>query len=78
MAKIPIDRGGDQRQEVAGDGGDDPETMSRQSWTGMGEEFGEISKIWHVGIYPDPVGLTEWNNSVAPRCIIASGYCNSI
>ena len=29
-------------------------------------------------IYLDPVGVTEWNGSVAPRCRTASGYCNSV
>ena len=29
-------------------------------------------------IYLDTVGVTVWNNSVAPRCRIASGCCNSV
>ena len=29
-------------------------------------------------IYPGIVGVIEWNNSVAPRCRITSGYCNSV
>jgi hypothetical protein len=74
-----VDGGGDQRQEVAGDGEDDLETSSRQSWTGAGEGFRRnFQKSTRGYIYPDPVGVTELSNSVAPRCRIASGYCNSV
>ena len=77
--KISVDGDGDQRQGVAGDGGDDPETSSRQSWIGAGEGFRRnFQNSTCVFIYPDPVGVTEWNGSAAPRCRIASGYCNSV
>ena len=29
-------------------------------------------------LYPGLVRVTEWNDSVAPRCRITSGYCNSV
>ena len=68
--KIPVDSGGNQRREVAGD-----EETSR---THAGERFRRnFQNLARGYIYPDLVGVTEWNNLVAPRCRIASSYYNS-
>ena len=77
--EISVDGDGDQRQEGAGDDGDDPETKGAAELGGVDEEFGVISKISTRGyIYPVIVGVTEWNDSVAPRCKTAGSCCNSV
>ena len=74
-----VDGDGNQRREVAGG----EETIRRpeeaKQDTHAGERFRRnFENLTRVYIYPGPVGVTEWNNSVAPRCRIASGYCNSV
>ena len=70
-----IDDDRNHRQEVLGG----EETIRRPEEAEQDTKgFGGISKIQPVGIYPDPVGVTEWNKLVAPRCRIASDYCNSV
>ena len=42
---IPIDGGGDQRQEAAGDEEDDPETLEAERAKHGSRRFGNFSKI---------------------------------
>ena len=74
-----VDDDGDQWREVAGD-----ERMIRRPEAAeqaiararrFRRNFQNSARHY---IYPDPVGVTEWNNSVAPRCKTASSYCNSV
>ena len=63
---IPVDGGGDQRQEAAGDEEDDPETQEAERAMRGRRGFGEISKILPVGIYSPtlsvrPSGTTRWH-----------------
>ena len=69
---IPIDGGGDQRQEAAGNEEDDPETQEAERAMRGRRGFGEISKILPVSIYSRPcrcdrveqLGGTEMHNCV--------------
>ena len=46
---IPVDGGGDQRQEAAGDEENDPETLEAE-WAKRGQqEFGGISNFFALG-----------------------------
>ena len=47
----PVDGGGDQRLEVAGDEEDDPETRGGKASSAWMKKFGIISKFWPGGIY---------------------------
>ena len=47
----PVDGGGDQRREVAGDEEDDPETRGGRVGSVRAKRFGKISKFWLGGIY---------------------------
>ena len=48
---IPVDGGGDQRREAAGDEEDDPKTLEAE-WDERGRKFSKkISKILPVSIY---------------------------
>ena len=47
---IPVDGGGDQRQEAAGDEEDDPETLEAERAMRRRRGFEEISKILPVSI----------------------------
>ena len=73
-----VDGDGNQRREVASDErtirrpeAAEQDTRGRRFW----RNFQNLTRRY---IYPDPVGVTEWNNSVAPRCRIASDYYNSV
>ena len=48
---IPVDGGGDQRQEAAGDEEDDPETQEAERAKHGRKGSGKISKKFPVGIY---------------------------
>ena len=48
---IPVDSGGDQRREAAGDEEDDPETQEAERAMRGRRGFGEISKISPMSIY---------------------------
>ena len=48
---IPVDGGGDQRQEAAGDEEVDPETLEAERAKLGSRRFGKFSKILPVGIY---------------------------
>ena len=49
--EIPIDGGGDQRREAAGDEEDDPETRGGRAGSARVNRFGKISKFLPGGIY---------------------------
>ena len=74
-----VNGGRNQQQEVTG--GEEAirrHEEAEQDTRGL-RGFEEISKISPVGIYiPNPIDVTEWNNSVAPRFRITRGYCNSV
>ena len=46
----PVDGGGDQWQEVAGDKEDDPETRRGRASCARAKGFGNFSKFWPGGI----------------------------
>ena len=48
---IPVDGGGDQRQEAAGDEEDDPETLEAERAERGRKSSEKISRILPVGIY---------------------------
>ena len=48
---IPVDGGGDQRQEAAGDEEDDPETLEAERATRERKSLEKVSKILPMGIY---------------------------
>ena len=38
----------------------------------------KFPNFWLWVYIAQPVGVTEWNNSVAPRCITVYSYSNSV
>ena len=48
---IPVDGGGDQWREVAGDEEDDSETRGGRAGSARAKRFGKVSKFWPRGIY---------------------------
>ena len=48
---IPVDGGGDQRQEAAGDEEDDPKTLEAERTTRGRKSSEKVSKFLPVGIY---------------------------
>jgi hypothetical protein len=77
--EMAVDGDGVLRRGRIGDDGDDPETKGAAAMGRGRMRLKEFSTAQSVGnIYPFAVGGTEWNKSVAPRCVTACSHSNSV